>query len=173
MTKGNGKSSKNGNIDLKSEKAETGPLLQMGETIQQAIVSILDGSSTIFRSVFGTFKDSTVFAIRSTREVSDEFGKSLKGCILGTIEGTHEVSTKAASSFGKTFVDLSQCAYDTGSKVGNVAKSAALNTIRGSAEVLEELFGKIKSGAFGVIPLEKFKLGKKTEVIQSTDTDED
>lgn len=161
MAQGNGKTTK---CD------ETGPVLQIGETIQQAIVSVLDGSSTIFRTVFGTFKDTAVFAIRSTREVSDEFGKSIKGCLLGTIDGTHEVSIKAVTTFGKTIVDLSQCTYDTSSKVGNIAKAAALNTIRGTAEVAEELFGKIKSGVSGVIPLDRIRLGKKVEVVGSSES---
>ena len=147
-----------------SQTSETGFLLQIGETLQTAIVGILDGSSTIFRSVFGTFKDSTVFAIRSTKEVSDEFGKSLKSSALGTIEGTYEVSVKAANVFGRTVVDLSQCVYDTSAKVGNITKSLALNTIRGTAEVGQELFGKIKSGVGGVIPFDRLQLGKKKVV---------
>lgn len=150
MTKQNGNTSN-----------ESGSLLQIGEILQTVIVGILDGSSTIFRSVLGTFKDSAVFAIRSGREVSDELGKSLKSSTLGTIEGTHEVTVKAANAFGKIVVDLSQCSYDTGSKVGNIAKSAALNTIRGAAEVSNELLGKIKSGVGVVIPLEKIRFGKK------------
>ena len=150
MTKTNGKSIN-----------ETGFLVQMGETLQTAIVGVLDGSSTIFRSILGTFKDSAVFAIRSAREVSDEAGKSLKSCTLGTIEGTHEVSVKAANALGKTVVDLSQCTYDTGAKVGGIAKNAALNSIRGVSEVGEELFGKIRSGVGSVIPFERIRLGKK------------
>ena len=153
MTKGNGNGS--------NVKNEQGSLPQIGETLQTAIVGVLDGTSTIFRSVLGTFKDSTVFAIRSTKEVSDEVGKSLKSRILGTIEGTHEVSTKAANTFGKTVVDLTQCTYNTGARIGDIAKTAALNTIRGTAEVTEELFGKIKSGVGGVINLESIRLGKK------------
>ena len=155
----------NGNI-----KNETGFLLQIGETLQTAIVGVLDGSSTIFRSVFGTFKDSAVFAIRSTKEVSDEVGKSMKSSALGTIEGTHEVSVKAANALGKLIVDLSQCTYDTGAKVGNIAKSAALNTIRGTAEIGEELFGKIKSSVGGVINLDKARLGKK-KIVNGPPTD--
>ena len=146
----------NGNM-----KNESGFLIQIGETLQTAIVGILDGSSTIFRTVLGTFKDSLVFTIRSTKEVSDELGKSVKSSTLGTIEGTHEVSTKAAQTIGKTIVDLSQCTYDTGAKVGNIAKAAALNTIKGTSEVTEELFGKIKSGVGGVIPFDKIRLGKR------------
>ena len=144
--------------------SEVGFLVQIGETLQTAIVGVLDGSSTIFRSVFGTFKDSTVFAIRSSREVADELGKSIKGCTLGTIEGTHEISVKAAHTFSKTIVDLSQCTYDTSAKVGNILKNASLNTIRGTAEVTNELFGKIKSGVGGVIPFERLKIGKKKVV---------
>ncbi|MBI3589777.1 MAG: hypothetical protein HY094_00140 [Candidatus Melainabacteria bacterium] len=140
---------------------ETGFLLQAGETLQTAIVGVLDGSSTIFRSIFGTLKDSAVFAIRSTKEVTDEMGRSVKSSTLGTIEGTHEVSVKAANTLGKAIVDLSQCAYNTGAKVGDIAKTAALNTIRGTAEIGEELFGKIKSSVGGVINLEKVRLGKK------------
>lgn len=180
--------------EIKHEGSRSGFLLQIGETVQTAIVSVLDGSSTIFRSIIGTFKDSTVFVVRSTKEVSDEVGnalsssikntievaknvstegtkvtfgfvnnvgENLKSSTLNTIEGSHEITTKAANTFGKTLVDLSQCTYDTGSKIGTVAKSAALNTIRGVAEVGEELFGKIKSGALGVIPLDKFRFTKK------------
>lgn len=142
---------------------ESGFLLQLGETLQTAIVGVLDGSSTIFRSVLGTFKDSAVFAIRSTKEVSDELGNSVKSSALGTIEGTHEISVKSAHTAGKMVVDLSQCTYDTGVKVGNIAKSAALNSIRGTAEVANELLGKIKSGVGGVIDMDKIRLlGKKT-----------
>ena len=159
MTKTDGKDGKN----RKNGKTtnETGFLLQLGETLQTAIVGVLDGSSTIFRSVLGTFKDSAVFTIRSGREVCDELGKSLKSTTLGTIEGTHEVSVKAANIFGKTIVDLSQCTYDTGAKVGNIIKASALNTIRGAAEVSNELVGKIKSGVGGVINLDKVRFGKK------------
>ena len=160
MTKPNGKTNKSENHETKSEKSDSGHLLQIGETLQTAIVGVLDGSSTIFRSVLGTFKDSTVFAIRSLREVSDEAGKSIKSSTLGTIEGTHEVSVKALSAIGKTLVDLSQCAYDTSAKVGSIAKNACLNTIRGTAEVSEELFGKIKSGALKVIPFDRFSKKK-------------
>ena len=177
-----------------SSTNEPGFLIQLGETLQGAIVGVLDGTSTIFRSVVGTFKDSVVFAIRSTKEVSDEaggavtssikktieetrniscegtkvtfgflgeVGRNFKTSTIGTIEGTHEVSVKAANTFGKTVVDLSQCAYDVSAKVGNIAKTAALNTIRGTAEIGEELFGKIKSGALGVINIEGLRLGKK------------
>ena len=140
---------------------ESGFLLQLGETLQTAIVGVLDGSSTIFRSVLGTVKDSAVFAIRSSKEVSDELGKSVKSSTLGTIEGTHEISVKSAHTFGKIVVDLSQCTYDTGAKVGNIAKSAALNSIRGTAEVTHELLGKIKSGVGEVIPMDKIRFGKK------------
>ena len=158
MTKANGKSLK---AESTEQKNEPGSLLQIGETLQTVIVGVLDGTSTIFRSVLGTFKDSAVFAIRSTKEVSDEIGKSLKSSILGTIEGTHEVSTKAANTFGKTLVDLSQCTYNTGAKVGNITKAAALNTIQGTAEITEELFGKIKSGVGSVINLDRIRLDKK------------
>ena len=151
MTKNNGQTISN----------EQGSLLQIGETLQSVIVGILDGSSTIFRSVLGTFKDSAVFAIRSAKEVSDEAGKSIKSSTLGTIEGTNEITVKAANALGKIVVDLSQCTYDTGGKVGKIAKSAALNTIRGTAEVAEELCGKIKSGVGGVINLDRVRLGKK------------
>ena len=151
MTKNNGQTISN----------EQGSLLQIGETLQSVIVGILDGSSTIFRSVLGTFKDSAVFAIRSAKEVSDEAGKSIKSSTLGTIEGTNEITVKAANALGKIVVDLSQCTYDTGGKVGKIAKSAALNTIRGTAEVAEELCGKIKSGVGGVINLDRVRFGKK------------
>lgn len=162
MTKANGKTVKSeSSEELNNENPEAGFLLQIGETLQTAIISVLDGSSTILRSVIGTFKDSAVFAVRSTREVTDEVGKSLKSSTLNTIEGSHEVTVKAANTFGKTLVDLSQCLYDTGSKVGTIAKSAALNTIRGTAEVGEELFGKIKSGVGGVIPLDRIRFGRK------------
>ena len=160
MTKSNGKTTKTEDQEVKSEKNDSGALLQIGDTLQLLIVGLLDGTSTIFRSVFGTVKDSAVFAIRSSKEVSDEFGKSLKTCILGTIEGTHEVSVKGANTFGKAVVDLTQCTFDTSSKVGNITKSAAINSIRGTAEVLEELFGKIKSGV-SVIPFDRFRLSKK------------
>lgn len=149
---------------------ESGSLVQIGETLQTVIVGILDGSSTIFRSVLGTFKDSAVFAIRSGREVSDELGKSLKSSTLGTIEGTNEITVKAANAFGKIVVDLSQCSYDTTAKVGNIAKSAALNAIRGTAEVAEELCGKIKSGV-SIISLDKFRFGKKKIVNAPTETE--
>ena len=168
MTKSNGKTTKTEDQEVKSEKSESGALLQIGDTLQLLIVGLLDGTSTIFRSVFGTVKDSAVFAIRSSKEVSDEFGKSLKTCILGTIEGTHEVSVKAADTFGKTLVDLSQCAYDTGAKVGNIAKTACLNAIKGTSEVIEELFGRIRSGV-SVIPFERFRLGKKKVVNAGTE----
>ena len=151
--------------------SEAGFLLQIGEMLQTAIVGILDGSSTIFRTVFGTIKDTAVFVIRSTKEVSDEIGKSLKSCTLGTIEGTHEVSIKAANTFGKTILDLSQCTYDTGAKVGNIVKSAALNTIRGTAEVSNELLGKIKSSVDGVISFDRLQLGKKKVVNVSTEVE--
>ena len=151
---------------------ETGFLLQIGETLQTAIVGVLDGTSTIFRSVLGTFKDSAVFTVRSVKEVSDEIGKSVKSSTLGTIEGTHEISTKAAHALGKTIVDLSQCTYDTGAKVGNIAKSAALNTIRGTAEIGNELFGKIKSGVGGVINIDTIKFGKKKIVNAPSETTE-
>ena len=164
MTKNNGKSVKSESSEQKVDKNETGSLLQIGETLQTAIIGVLDGSSTIFRATAGTFKDSAVFAIRSVKEVSDEFGRSMKSSILGTIDGSREVSTKAAGTFGKTVVDLTQCTYDTSSKVGCIAKGAALNTIKGTAEVLEELFGKIKSGVGGVIFLDKFRFGKKKAV---------
>ena len=149
----------NGNV-----KNESGSLVQIGETLQTAIVGILDGTSTIFRSIIGTFKDSTVFAIRSTKEITDEIGESIKSSTLGAIEGTHEVSVKSANTLGKAVVDLSQCTYDTSAKVGNIAKSAALNTIKGTSEVCEELFGKIKSGVGSVINLEKVRFGKKSVV---------
>ncbi len=162
MTKVNGKTVKSeSSEELKNENPEAGFLLQFGEIIQTAIVSVLDGSSTVFRSVIGTVKDSAIFVVRSTKEVTDEVGKNFKSSTLNTIEGSHEVTVKAANTFGKTLVDLSQCLYDTGSKVGTIAKSAALNTIRGTAEVGEELFGKIKSGVGGVIPLDRIRFGRK------------
>lgn len=141
--------------------SEQGSLLQIGETLQTAIVGVLDGSSTVFRSILGTFKDSTIFAIRSGREVSDELGKSFRSCALGTIDGSREITVKAASTFGKTAIDLTQCAYDTSAKIGNITKSACLNTIRGTAEVTEELFGKIKSGVGSVISFDKIRLERK------------
>ncbi len=171
MTKHNGKTNKQENIEASPEKNEQGYLLQTGETLQQVIVGILDGTSTILRSIVGTFKDSAVFTVRSTREVTDEIGKSIKSGTLGTIEGTHEISTKAANAFGKTLVDLSQCAYNTGSKVGDITKTACLNTIRGTSEVIEELFGKIKSGV-SIIPFERFRLGKKKVVNASPENTE-
>lgn len=179
---------------------ETGFLLQIGEILQSAIVGALDGSSTIFRSIVGTFKDSTVFAIRSLKEVSDEaggavtssvkktieetrnisaqgtkvtfgfineVGQNLKSTTLGTIDGTREVSVKAAKTLGETIVDLSQCTYDVGARVGNIAKNAALNTICGTAEVSNELLGKIKSGVSGVISLDKIRVGKKDIVVNA------
>ena len=171
MTKSNGRNIKIERIEeqkMKDEnKDEQGSLLQMGETLQTAIVSVLDGTSTIFRSVFGTFKDSAIFAIRSTKEVSDEFGSNLKSSTLNTIDGSREISVKAAITFGKTLVDLSQCAYDTSTKVGSIAKEAALNTIRGSSEVVEELCGKIKSGVGGVIPMDRIRFGRKKIVNSS------
>ncbi len=164
MTKTNGKF-KTEKQEVKDEKKdEQGSLLQIGEALQIAIVAVLDGTSTIFRSVLGTFKDSAIFAIRSTKEVSDEFGSSLKSSTLNTIDGSREISVKAANTFGKTLVDLTQCTYDTSAKVGSITKEAALNTIRGSSEVVEELFGKIKSGVGSVIQLDKFRLGKKKAV---------
>ena len=170
MTKSNGKTNKSEIRDeKKEEKDEQGSLMQMGETLQTAIVSVLDGTSTIFRSVLGTIKDSTIFAIRSTKEVSDEFGSNLKSSTLNTIDGSREVSVKAVSTFGKTLVDLSQCAYDTGAKVGNITKTAALSAIRGSSEVVEELFGKIKSGVGSVIPMDKLRFGRKKIVNSSVD----
>ena len=170
MTKTNGKQNKVEKLEAKDEKKdEQGSLVQIGETLQTAIVAVLDGTSTIFRSVFGTFKDSAIFAIRSTKEVSDEFGSNLKSSTLNTIDGSREVSVKAASTFGKTVVDLTQCAYDTGAKVGSIAKEASLNTIRGSSEVVEELFGKIKSGVGSVISLDRIRLGRKQIVNSSVE----
>ena len=148
---------------------ESGFLLQLGETLQTAIVGVLDGSSTIFRSVLGTFKDSAIFAIRSTKEVSDELGQSVKSSTLGTLEGTHEISVKSAHTFGKIVVDLSQCTYDTGAKVGNITKNAALNSIRGTAEVAHELLGKIKSGVGEVIDMDKIRFGRKKSQIVDQD----
>lgn len=170
--KANGKS-KAEQAEHKIEKQEIGTLLQVGETLQTAIVSVLDGTSTIFRSVVGTFKDSSVFAIRAGKEVCDEFGKSLKGVTLGTIEGTHEVSIKAANTLGKTVVDLAQCTYDVSSKVGGITKNAALNTIRGTAEISNELLGKLRSGMGGVIPLDRIRFGKKKVVNAQTEVDDD
>lgn len=173
---------------------EGGSLVQIGETIQNVIVGVLDSSSTVFRSIVGTFKDSFVFTIKSCKEISDEagaaivtsikntieetknisqegtrtafglaneIGKNLKSSTIGTIEGTHEVSVKAANTFGSALTDLTQCAYDTGTKIGNIAKNASLSVIRGTAEIGEELFGKIRSGVNGVISLEKIRFGKK------------
>lgn len=170
--KANGKS-KAEHAEHKVEKNEMGTLLQVGETLQTAIVCVLDGTSTIFRSVVGTFKDSSVFAIRAGKEVSDEFGKSLKGATLGTIEGTHEVSVKAANTLGRTVVDLAQCTYDVSSKVGSITKNAALNTIRGTAEISNELVGKIRSGVGGVIPLDRIRFGKKKVVNAPSEIDDD
>ena len=171
MTKSNGRNIKIERVEkqeIKDERKEDqGTLLQMGETLQTAIVSILDGTSTIFRSVLGTFKDSAIFAIRSTKEVSDEFGSSLKSSTLNTIDGSREVSVKVVGTFGKTLIDLSQCAYDTGAKVGNITKTAALSAIRGSSEVVEELFGKIKSGVGSVIPIDRLRFGRKKIVNSS------
>lgn len=183
-----------------NEINEQGSAIQIGETLQQAIVGVLDGSSNIFRSAIGTVKDSAIFAIRSGKEVTheaadavfstlkkgieetrnisiegtkvafgfaNEFGKNLKSSIIGTIEGSHEVCVKTAETAGKTVVDLTQNTYNVGEKVGNLAKSASINTIHGTAEVSNELFGKIKSGVNGVINIEGIKFGrKKSSIIQ-------
>lgn len=180
------------NNNLNSD--EQGSAVQIGETIQHAIVGVMDGSSTIFRSVIGTIKDSSIFAIRSGKEVTheaadaifstikkgieetknisiegtkvafgfaNELGKNLKSSIIGTVEGSHEVCVKTAETAGKTVVDLTQNAYNVGGKVGTIAKSASINTINGTAEVSNELFGKIKSGVNGVINIDSIKLGRK------------
>ncbi len=177
---------------------EQGSAVQLGETIQQAIVGVMDGSSTIFRSVIGAMKDSAIFAIRSGKEVTheatdavfstlkkgvdesknvsvegtrmifgfiNEVGKNFKNTTLGTIDGVHEVCVKSAETAGKTVVDLTQNAYNVGEKVGTIAKSASINTIHGTAEVSNELFGKIKSGVNGVINIDGIRFGKKKTVV--------
>jgi|GEM_PF-2357750 len=179
------------NNDLNQDQ---GSAVQIGETIQHAMVGVMDGSSTIFRSMIGTIKDSSIFAIRSGKEVTheaadaifstlkkgieetrnvsiestkvafafaNELGRNLKSSIIGTVEGSHEVCVKTADTAGKTVVDLTQNAYNVGEKVGTIAKSASINTIHGTAEVSNELFGKIKSGVNGVINIENIKFGRK------------
>ncbi len=107
-----------------STKQETGFLIQAGETLQTAIVGVLDGSSTIFRSILGTFKDSTVFAIRSTKEVSNEIGGVVTDSIKKTIDETKNISIEG-TKVGFGFIN----------EVGKNLKSSTLNTIEGTQEV--------------------------------------
>ena len=112
------------NKDTKNTNNEPGFAVQIGETLQGAIISVLDGSSTIFRSVLGTFKDSAVFAIRSKKEVSNEFGSAVTDSIKKTIGETKEISIES-TKVGFGFVN----------EIGKNLKSSTLGTIEGTHEV--------------------------------------
>lgn len=119
MTKSNG-----------NTKIESGFLIQLGETLQTAIVGVLDGTSTVFRSVLGTFKDSTVFAIRSGREVTGELSSAVTDSIKRTIEETRSISIEGTKvTFG--FVN----------ELGKNLKTTTLNTIESSHEVSTKAAG--------------------------------
>ena len=115
---------------------EQGFVLQLGETLQTAIVGVLDGSSTIFRSIIGTLKDSTVFTIRSSKEVSDELGGALSSTLKNTIEETRSITaegTKVTFSFvnevGKNLKDTTLGALEGGHEVSVKAANTTGKTI--------------------------------------------
>ena len=109
--------------NLKST-CDSGFVVQIGETLQTVIVGVLDGSSTIFRAVIGTFKDSTIFAIKSTKEVSDEVNSAITDSVKKTIEETKNISSESTKlTFGFLF------------DVGKNLKTTTLESIDGAHEV--------------------------------------
>lgn len=109
---------------MTNELNEQGTAIQIGETLQQAIVGVMDGSSTIFRSVIGAAKDSAIFAIRSGKEVTHEAADAVFSTLKKGIEETRDIS-----------IEGTKVAFGFINELGKNLKSSTIGTIDGVHEV--------------------------------------